>query len=336
MTKLPQLDWYDRLGVALATTFAAWTVISGVARSGNPWPQVALIVATAATYVVARTKGSHHLVFVASAIVVAIVIAVALSGRGAFFGGPLAPPLGYANANGALYVLGAAAAAIVATFGEGRAQRWLGRLLSIVMLVLAIVTMSKAAIVLAVVILVAAASARALGRWVALVAPAVVLGAVATTVLLGATHGAPILHVLEEGLTERRTTLWHEALDIVSTEPVFGVGPGDFANTSPTALADVDALWAHSAYLEVAAETGVVGLLLLVALIGWTYGALYRSRQDTRLVVIATAAVTALAVHAAIDYVIHFPSVVLIAAILVGLATGQPSRSGNHVHSSPP
>jgi O-antigen ligase len=71
----------------------------------------------------------------------------------------------------------------------------------------------------------------------------------------------------------------------------------------------------------VAAETGVVGAVLLGLILLWVFGALFRSRQDLRLIVIGTAAATALAVHAAIDYVAHFPAVVIIAALLAGLAS---------------
>jgi hypothetical protein len=42
-----------------------------------------------------------------------------------------------------------------------------------------------------------------------------------------------------------------------------------------------------------------------------------------RLVVIGTAAVTAFAVHATIDYVAHFPAVVIVAALLAGLTSSR-------------
>jgi O-antigen ligase len=128
------------------------------------------------------------------------------------------------------------------------------------------------------------------------------------------------LPALFEELSARRTALWRDAMEIIADEPVFGAGPGMFAGTGPTALADADARWAHSAYLQAGAETGVIGAVLLGLLLLWVYGALFRSRQDMRLIVIGTAAITAFAVHAAIDYVAHFPAVVIVAALLAGLA----------------
>lgn len=326
------LGWYDRLGVALVVAFVVWTVLSAVAGGGDAWHQVALIVAAAVGYTLARTRGSEHVVVVTAAIVIGILVSVIASGPDAFSGAPLAPVLGYANANAALYTLGVAAAAIVATFAEWRWARWLGWTLALVMLAFAVINTSKAGVALAIAVLIVAVAARWLGRWVALLAPLLVLGAVGVTVALGLTYGTATVPTLEEGLTERRIVLWSEALDIAVDEPIFGVGPGMFAETSPTALSDADARWAHSAYFEVAAETGIVGAVLLIAVLFWTYGTLYRSLQDPRLVVIGTAAVTALAIHAAIDYVAHFAAVVLIAAILAGLASGPAARNPGSAH----
>jgi O-antigen ligase len=326
-----RLGRYDRVGLVLVTAFAGWNVLSAVVTDGNPWPPLALTVAATAVYAVGRTWGSRDPVLVAALIVFGILVSVVVAGPRAVSGSPLAPVLGYANANAALYTLGVVAATIIATFAERKIIRWLGAVLALAMLALAVINTSRAAVVLAISVLLVALTARHLGRWVTLVAPLLVLAAIATTVVLGATHGTATLALLEEELTERRTVLWQEALDIAAAEPVFGVGSGGFAETSPTALADADARWAHSAYLEVAAETGVPGFVLLLALLWWVYGSLYRSRQDARLVVIGTAGVTALAIHAAVDYVAHFPAVVLIAAVLAGLASSRREASAPSV-----
>jgi len=313
--------WYDALGAALAAAFAAWIVVSAAARTGNPWPQIALVVASVASYVIGRTLGGRRPVFVAAIIVVTILAGTVASGPAALSGAALAPPLGYGNANGALFTLGVAAACVVAQLANKEPVRLVAGVLAVVLLGLAVATLSKTAALLAGGILLIAMVAHRLGRWIALVAPVVVAATVAATVVLGLTHGSP--PSMFEELSERRTLLWREAMDITADEPVFGVGPGMFAQTSPTALADTDARWAHSAYLQIGAETGAIGVTLLGMLILWIFGSLYRSQQDERLIAIGTAAVAALAIHAAIDYVAHFPAIVVIGAILAGIATGR-------------
>jgi O-antigen ligase len=323
-----RLEWYDAAGVALAAAFAAWTVTCAVVRAGNPWPQVALLAAAVAAYVIGRTQGGRRPVFVPAAVVVSILVGTVASGPAALSGGPLAPPVGYGNANGALFTLGVAAACAMAILANKEPVRLGAGVLAIVLLGLAVFTLSKTAAVLAAGILLIAVVAHRLGRWVVFIAPLAVLGMVGVTVILGLTHGS--LPALLEELSERRTLLWREAMEIVADEPAFGVGPGMFAQTSPTALANDEARWAHSVYLQVAAETGVVGAALLGLLLLWLFAALYRSRQDIRLVVVGTAAVTAFAVHAAIDYIAHFPAVVLIAALLAGLASSRSHQAQCH------
>jgi len=324
-----RLDGYDAAGIALAAAFAAWTVISAVVRAGNPWPQVALLAAAVAAYVIGRIQGGRRPVFVPAAIVGSILVGTVASGPAALSGGPTAPPLDYGNANGALYTLGVASACAVAILANKEPVRLVAGVLAVIFVGLAVLTLSKTAAVLAAGILLMGVLAHRLGRWVAVVAPLVVLTTFAVTVVLGLTHGS--LPSLFEELSERRTLLWMEAIEIVADEPAFGAGPGMFAQTSPTALEDADARWAHSAYLQVGAETGMVGAALLGLLLLWIFGALYRSRQDLRLMVIGTAAATAFAIHATIDYVAHFPAVVIVAALLAGLASGRepmPAKPG--------
>jgi len=315
-----RLEWYDAAGVAIAAAFAAWTVTSAVVRAGNPWPQVALLAAAAAGYVIGRMQGGRP-VFVPAAVVASILVGTVASGPAALSGGPSAPPLAYGNANGALYVMGVASACAVAILANKEPVRLVGGVLAVVFVMLAIATLSKTAAVLAIGILVIGAVARRLGRWVVAVAPLVVVAMLAVTVVLGLNHGS--LPSMFEQLNARRTALWRDAMEIFAEQPAFGAGPGMFAQTSPTALADNDARWAHSAYLQVGAETGVIGAALLALLLMWVFGALYRSRQDQRLMVIGTAAVAAFAVHASIDYVAHFPAIVIVAALLAGLASSR-------------
>ncbi|HEX6327298.1 MAG TPA: O-antigen ligase family protein [Jiangellaceae bacterium] len=261
--------------------------------------------------------------FVPAAVVASILAGVAVSGPAAVSGAPLAPPLGYGNANGNLYAMGVAAAAVVAVLANREQVRRAAGVLAVLFAGLSILTLSKAAALLAMGILLIAITAHRLRRWVVLAAPFVVLATIATTIVLGLTEGRLVTSSVFEEVSERRTSLWREAMEISVDEPVFGVGPGMFAQTSPTALANADARWAHSAYLQIAAEIGVVGAVLLGLVVLWVFGALFRSRQDVRLIVIGTAAVTALTVHAAIDYVAHFAVLVIVAALLAGLASSR-------------
>ncbi|HEY9379410.1 MAG TPA: O-antigen ligase family protein [Jiangellaceae bacterium] len=320
MTRI-RVETFDLLGIGLIVAFAAWTVVSAVARDGKAVPQVFVLVITAVGYVLGRLLGGSYPVPVATVVAVGILVSAIAAGAAGFLGRPLSPPLGYANANGALYAQGVAAAAIVAALASTTMMRRLSGVLALVLFGVTVTSGSLAATLCAAGILLAALVARPVGRRFVPIAPLVVVASVVVTIIVGLTHGAPAVPALEQALTERRAVLWQEAMQIFAAEPVLGIGPGRFAVTSPTALADADARWAHSGPLQVAAETGILGILLTGALLLWTYLALYRSRQNSRLVVIGTAAVTAFAVQATTDYLLHFPALTTTVALLAGLAS---------------
>jgi O-antigen ligase len=78
---------------------------------------------------------------------------------------------------------------------------------------------------------------------------------------------------------ELRLYPWLVAENMISDYPILGIGPGRFYQSFPQYRPDIDPgpLWrryahenAHNYYLQVAAEMGLVGLLMLLAFIAWT------------------------------------------------------------------
>jgi O-antigen ligase len=227
-----------------------------------------------------------------------------------------------------LFALGVAAAAIAAVSGSRFRRHWWS--VSVVLTLATVASLSRAAAVVAAIVLLVAVfvrtSSHRLRRWSAFAAPVLVAVLVAITVGMALGRNTlPEENGVEQALSTRRVALWHDATTLISQRPVFGVGPSRFDDTSPTALAYRDTRWAHSEYLQVAAEEGVPGVVLFAGLLCWVYGGLRRSRQNSRVVMIGIAAMTALAVQAGIDYVGHFPLVVVAAAAIAGLASGERS-----------
>jgi O-antigen ligase len=320
--------WYHLLGALIVLALCAWTILSAALRGGDPVPAVLLLVTATGGYMGGRLLGGRFPAAVLGIVAVLVTGAALASGPRAMSGEPTAPPLGYANADGLLYALGLAAAAAVATISGTRRVRVAAALLSFALLGLTAASGSVAATVLASGIGLTAVSAHRLGRRFVLVGASVALTAVALTTGAALSYGSAPANALERLLTERRVTLWQEATDITVREPVLGVGPRRFAALSPTAKADPDARWAHSLYLQTAAETGIPGAALLGTLVMWLYGSIARSCPP--LAAIGTATLTAFAVHAAIDYVASFPAVVLTAALLVGVVSASRAGSPNN------
>ena len=112
-----------------------------------------------------------------------------------------------------------------------------------------------------------------------------------------------------------RSELWHVAWDDYRDNPVLGSGPGTYEQYwnehRPIQHKVRDA---HNLYLEVLAELGPVGLLLLLLALGapLVAGALARGHP---LAPLALAAYAAFLVHAAVDWDWEMPGVMVAALV---------------------
>ncbi|MGI8875651.1 MAG: O-antigen ligase family protein, partial [Egibacteraceae bacterium] len=301
-------------GLALAAATGGWAVVSGWASGGDPGPLLALLVLIAAAAALGWVSGHAH-PWAGPAAVVAWAAAVALRDLPRLYGGPLDTPLGYSNATAAFFVLASAAGVMVAARATGRVVRLGGLAAAVAFATVPLRNGSLAGAVLVCLLLPLAAVARlgprAVGRLVA-ACGVTVAAAVALTIVVGlnydaADRGRPLDRGVDATLTERRAVLWSDALALMRAAPETGVGPGRFRAYSPTALADDDAAWAHSGYLQMGAETGLVGFTLTCALVGWGFAWLRRGPLDGGTAV-AARALAAAGVHGAVDYVWQLPA----------------------------
>ena len=110
-----------------------------------------------------------------------------------------------------------------------------------------------------------------------------------------------------------RSELWRAAWHDYTSHPVLGSGPGSYEeywNQHRTIQHKVRD--AHSLYLEVLAELGPLGLLLLVLALGAPVVAAVRARRHP-LVPLTLAAFAAFLAHAAVDWDWEMPAVTLTA-----------------------
>lgn len=113
------------------------------------------------------------------------------------------------------------------------------------------------------------------------------------------------------------------ALDVIATHPLTGVGPGRLVVAFPVNGGLVGTDLVHNEYLQLIAELGLVGgALAAVAALGAGRSLVRRrTRPVSSMRAGCTAALSAFAVHSAFDFLWHIPVVVLLAAVLFGLAT---------------
>lgn len=125
---------------------------------------------------------------------------------------------------------------------------------------------------------------------------------------------------LTEGSNAQRIAIWKEALEIFKNNPLFGIGIGNYA-VEKNILADYrDPSNAHNLYLDIAAETGILGLAAWLILIFGTIWKLSFQMNDKRTILLATGLVW-FSVHSFFETAVYSP--VVLAMLMVYLSASR-------------
>ncbi|PIE35292.1 hypothetical protein CSA56_04745 [candidate division KSB3 bacterium] len=142
------------------------------------------------------------------------------------------------------------------------------------------------------------------------------------------------LHTLVQLDTELsfqlRWNIWHDTLSIVRDFPIFGTGLGAFSHIFPryqTFPSHLAVLYAESDYLQTLAETGAVGMILIlcggIVFFSRTLKA-WKQRYSRWSIVIAASgmsAVFAILIHACIDFNLHIPANALLFSVIAAVTS---------------
>ena len=328
----------SRLEIAILVSLAgltAWIRLSGLwGMAGTSSVTEAertffYLVALAALVLVVEPASTAALLggVVAGATALALygLVLLAVSGESDPYEGTLlADPVGYANAMGALAAIGILLAIGLAGGGTRARARTLGAAAVLVLTIALLFTESRGAWIsllcgLVVVVVLHPQRRRVVpGR--RLWAVAVVVGTAVLVVVLA----GPFSPALGD-----RPEYWRAALDDAMDHPLLGSGAGSYdeywaAHGDPSiAVRD-----AHSLYMETLAELGVIGLVLVLAVLAIPLVALGGAHASIR--VAAAGALVAYIVHAGLDWDWEMP-VVTLAGIACAVALLVSARDENAV-----
>lgn len=301
-----------------------WVALLMWALRGAQSPDAAaplrdLLLLVAAVYVLARlvSRLQRWATAAAAAIIVSLIAVWHLGGA---LSGLTVDPVGYANASAALYVTGCASALVVVARARRREIRSAATCGAVLCALLPWINTAFAAGLLVLPLPFALVS-RQVGvrvRAVIVLSATAALLALVVTAAVGAVWpSGTALDMIVAPLSSNRAQLWSEALDLMTSSPVQGVGTNRFAAESPTARRDLDLRWAHNEYLQMGAERGVPGLALMVGLLAWVFVRLAVGARDHGTAVVAVG-VAGASIAASVDYVWHFPAVLVAVAVLAG------------------
>jgi len=329
----------DLVGAGLAAALVGWSFVAAADDGGHPWRVAALVAAVAGAFIVARLVGT-----VARW---AVPLGVTAAGLWIYLGDPSAVrsdyPLGgfllYSNARGGFFAMAAGAGVMLAAALWG-GRRWLSVGAAVAAVgaaaLLAPIPFSTgthagmfAVVAFGAVALVAANRGWARGVMAASAVGLVLMLGFTTYLAAGYGDGPPgfVERLVERTpLEDDRIDLWHQALDEMWDHPWTGIGPGNFDAGEGETEPEFYRRNARHGFLQLGAETGIPGMLLLVSLFLWGFWRLWMVADPDRVTALGAVALLGLGVQACLDFILHFPILPIVVAALVGTAVARPRR----------
>lgn len=312
--------WADVVGAGLWALTCLWLVLSpAIGRSNS----ALMIVVSGITLIAARLIGRVSRILVPTAVLLVAVIIGLQFGYQLLNSHPLAGPFHYVNATGTFFALASIAGLMLASGGRGFLGKGLGVLAAAGFAIVPLINGSAgASIVLAAVVLLglAAAGPRA-ARWMVGLVTLLVVATLALTIILSSDPAIRTSETfMSRTLSQRRLILWNDAYSLMIQNPINGVGLGGFYPNSDAAQADSSSPWAHHEFLQLGAETGVAGLMLVSILFIWVLIRIWMNPWPSRYTFWSAGAVALLALLACIDAVVHFLLIPVAASALAGAA----------------
>jgi hypothetical protein len=313
----PSLRPIDVYGIVLLVALVLWVWFASWRQGGDAAPLVGLLLAVGLLAASGRWATYFHATVVPALLAAGVAVYALLAGDGLPQG---LGPDDSEQAAGALFAVATGAAALVTL-----RARWLWPRISFGLLTLALTSLTWNAGSRIATVIAAAALLTMLGllvlpmqerRWL-VVWPALV----AVLVLLGSVTVAAFTEPEPGDLGDPDPTLvtrWAAALDGLTESPLYGSGRG-VVDPDLEGL-DRTSGWAHHEPLQVAAETGLVGGLLLLALLWWALAWVARPGGGPGSAVAGLVIAGSIA-HACLAPIWHVPAVSFALAVLAGAAS---------------
>ena len=135
-----------------------------------------------------------------------------------------------------------------------------------------------------------------------------------------------------------RLSIWRDTLKLVRRHPILGSGFGSFATVYPsvqTAFLNNVVDHAHCDYLEVSAELGLPGGIVLFGAIFWILGRTFRRCKkggedyDKAISLACLGSILAILLHSLTDFNLYIPANALLFVMILGLAWSSANQSAN-------
>ena len=119
---------------------------------------------------------------------------------------------------------------------------------------------------------------------------------------------------MQDGSNQGRIELWRSAVTIISNN-IFGVGIGNFSAAINPLAQYREPIYAHSTYLDIAAEIGIIGLLAWIGFLVSLVFAFYKKAKQEIIYGGALISILVFSIHSLVEtplFSVHIFSLLLI------------------------
>jgi O-antigen ligase len=125
---------------------------------------------------------------------------------------------------------------------------------------------------------------------------------------------------LKEGSNKGRIETWQKAGAVILNHPLTGVGIGNYPLEVKPSADYREPIYAHNAYLDIAAETGVVNAIVFLGVLGAAFISFFKKRKESLLFLGGAASLVIFSVQSLVETAIYSPVVLTLLLIIIGIS----------------
>lgn len=126
---------------------------------------------------------------------------------------------------------------------------------------------------------------------------------------------------LKEGSNKGRLAMWEKAGEIINSQPLTGVGLGNYSLFVDPLAIYRNSIYAHNTYLDIAAETGLPGALAFLGFLTAVLLSFLKKAKRDVLYWFLAASVAVFSVHSLVDTAVYSPVDLSLFLIIAGFST---------------
>ncbi len=125
---------------------------------------------------------------------------------------------------------------------------------------------------------------------------------------------------LKEGSNQGRLVMWQKAAEVITENPLLGVGIGNYPLAVSSLATYRDPIYAHNTYLDIAVETGLPNMLVWIGLLVVSMVSFWKKAKRERLFFFALVGLVIFASHSLVETAIYSPVVLTLFLIILSFS----------------